>query len=310
MLLLPVFTLAAAVVVDRAVVALGDPRFSISAIGSGWLMALVALLVVAVVVWVGALPALQPGTRQPIARAESWVRRSVPPGQVVLVDLATWPDLVDRHPGPDRLVRRRRRGAGAELGALVERRLPRHDRHGARRLDGRRLAGRPRPVAARRPVRRGLPRRWRCGPSAAPPLPAPSATPPTPAERRAADARKRTGAELAQNPRLTVDGPDRALLQGGEVDTRIAVVLGQLLAVHTVTIGGFPALAGDTGTVRRQAVISAIDGHPVPADADATGTVLRYLSSLRGDYATSTIDATDAGVLATFAPDPTFVPPS
>jgi hypothetical protein len=62
--------------------------------------------------------------------------------------------------------------------------------------------------------------------------------------------------------------------------------------------------------VRRQVLISAIDGHPVPHDADATGTVLRYLSALRGPYATSTIDATDAGVLATFPPDPTFVPPS
>jgi hypothetical protein len=305
-LLLPVFTLATAVVIDRAVVALGDPRFAVSAIGSGWLMGVLALIVVAVVVWVGALPALQPGARQPVVRAEGWVRRSVPAGQVVLVDLGTWPDLVtgtrarvgwfapaEDAPAPssapwstaDYLVT-----TGPELAAST----------GASQA----VLARSLPVA-----------RFGVGAGAvavravrSTPAPTPSATPPTAAERRAADARKRTGAELAQNPRLTVDGPDRALLQGGEVDSRIAIVLGQLLSQHTVTIGGFPALAGDTGTVRRQAVISAIDGRPVPADADATGTVLRYLSSLRGDYATSTIDATDAGVLATFAPDPTFVP--
>ncbi|HEY0374517.1 MAG TPA: hypothetical protein VGC94_06960 [Amnibacterium sp.] len=307
-LLLPIVTLATALVIDRAILALGRPQFLTSAVGSGWLMAVVALLVVAAVVWIDALPALQTGARQPLSRAQRWVDSSVPPGQVVLVDLGLWPDLA----------------------------------HGARAAVGWYAAaeGAPAPSsapwssadylvttgdsldastgAAHATLARSLAvARFGSGPTAvdvravrSAPAPTPSSAPPSAAEQRAADARRQTGAELATNPRLTVDGADRALLQGGDVDTRLSIVLGQLLAVHRLTIGGFPARKGDTGTVRRQVLISAIDGHPVPHDADATGTVLRYLSALRGPYATSTIDATDAGVLATFAPDPTFVPPS
>ena len=117
---------------------------------------LVALLVVAVIVWVGALPALQPGARQPLTRAEGWVRRSVPPGQVVLVDLATWPDLAT--------------GTRARVGWFARRRA-RRPRPARRRGRAPTTSSRPvpsfaastgasraraRPVAARGPVRHGL----------------------------------------------------------------------------------------------------------------------------------------------------------
>jgi hypothetical protein len=57
-------------------------------------------------------------------------------------------------------------------------------------------------------------------------------------------------------------------------------------------------------------LISSVDGRRIPTDADRTGELLRFLSSLRGEFATSMIDATGTGVLATFAADPTFVPAS
>ena len=272
-------------------------------------MGMVALLVVGVVVWVGALPALQPGARQPLARAEGWVRRSVPPGQVVLVDLATWPDLVDRDPSPGRLVRRRGQGTGAELGAVVERRLPRHDRRRARRIDGRR-PGRPRPVAARRPVRHG---RGRGGGAGRPQRLGARRRPRHRPRRRSGAPPRRAGAPAPSSRRTRASpstAPTARCCRAGRSTAASPSSSASCSPCTPSPIGGFPALAGDPGTVRRQVVISAIDGHPVPADADATGTVLRYLSEQRGDYATSTIDATDAGVLATFAPDPTFVPPS
>ncbi|MGN6744148.1 MAG: hypothetical protein ACTHJL_12760 [Amnibacterium sp.] len=307
-LLLPVLGLATALVIDRAVVALGEPRFLTSAIGSGWLMAVVALLVVAAVVWLVSLPSLEPDGRQPLTQAESWVRQSVPPGQVVLVDLAAWPDLS--------------RGSLASVGwfaAAVGRPAPSSAPWSSADYlltTGDALAAAT--GAARSTFERSLPvARFGSGAAAVAvravrttPVPSPSATPQTGAERKAAAVRQQAGSQLARNPRLTIDGSDRALLQGGDVDTRLSIVLAQLLAVHRVTVGGFPAVAGERATVRRQVLIGAIDGHPVPQDADATGTVLKYLSQLRGPYATSTIDATDAGVLATFAPDPTFLPPS
>ncbi|HET6826155.1 MAG TPA: hypothetical protein VFH64_09545 [Amnibacterium sp.] len=307
-LLLPLLTFATALVIDGAVVALGRPRFLISAIGSGWLMAVVALLVVASVVWIASLRSLQIGAHQPLSRAERWVDSAVEPGQVVLVDLGMWPDLSH--------------GAAATVGWYAA------------------AAGRPAPSsapwssadylvttgdalgastgAAKQALARSLAvARFGSGSGAveiravrATPPAAPAPAPPTPAEQRAAVARRQTGGELAANPRLTVDGADRALLQAGDVDSRVSIVLGQLLAVHRLTVGGFPPVPGDSGGVRRQVLISAVDGHPVPHDADATGTILRYLSALRGEYSTSAIDATDAGVLATFAADPTFVPPS
>ncbi len=307
-LLLPLLTFATALVIDRAVVALGRPRFLVSAIGSGWLMAVVALLVVASVVWIDSLGSLQTGAHQPLGRAERWIDTGVQPGQVVLVDLGLWPDVAhgaratvgwyaaaEGRPAPssrpwssaDYLVTTGD-GLSASTGA-AEQTL-------ARSLEVARFGSGSAAVEIRA-VRSTA-------------LSAPSPAQSTPAERRAAAARRQTGAELATNPRLTVGGADRALLQGGDVDSRVSIVLGQLLAVHRITVGGFPAVRGDSGGVRRQVLISAIDGHPVPNDPDATGTILRYLSALRGQYSTSAIDATDAGVLATFAPDPTFVPPS
>lgn len=93
LLLLPLLTFATAVVIDRAVVALGRPRFLASLIGSGWLMAVLALILVAGVTWAGSLASLRPGGQLPLSRAERWVAATVPPDRLVLVDLGMWPDF-------------------------------------------------------------------------------------------------------------------------------------------------------------------------------------------------------------------------
>jgi hypothetical protein len=77
-----------------------------------------------------------------------------------------------------------------------------------------------------------------------------------------------------------------------------------------VTISGFGTAAGDTSGVRTTVTISEIDGRRVPTDGTKTGVLLRFLSDLRGDFATRSIDATDDGITAAFTPAPDLVPSS
>jgi hypothetical protein len=148
----------------------------------------------------------------------------------------------------------------------------------------------------------------RAVPSAAAPQKPP--TPTTAAGRAAASLRRSAGAQVSQNPRIEIDGQDRARLLAGEVDIRIVLVLAQFATTHRVTVRDFGVVAGDPSGVRSTVTISAIDGRPVPSDGTKTGVVLRFLSELRGQFATQSIDANDSGITVRFAPHPDLVPSS
>jgi hypothetical protein len=277
-------------------------------LGAGWLMGVAALLVVATVVWSVSFGRTRVADA-PVLSAEQWVRETARAHDVVLVDLAVWPDLS--------------RSSGAAVGwyaapSVGTSGVPssaswsRADFVVATPLLQRHAGG-----AAAAVLRRSVPvAAFGSGDSAIEvravrrAAPAPSPSPPSAAELRAAEARKQTGAELARNPHLILTASGRAELRAGDVDSRVAIVLAQLLATQRVTVADFPAVKSDHGGPRRRVLISAVDGHPVPEDKARSADLIRYLSGLRGDFATATIEAGDAGVLATFAPDPTFVPPS
>jgi hypothetical protein len=335
-LLLPIAALAIAAAVDEAVVLLGHPRFQRSLVGSGWLMGVAAVLVVAAVVWAGALARLRPGPDGAVAEASGWLRTSVPAGQVVLAELPAWPTLqaassrpvgwyapplvagpAPSSPGWSRAdyvvsVGATPQPTGSAAAVLGRAETVARFRSGAESV--RVLA-----VAADA-ARRGSGSSVSPAPSPSPtssssatPWPGsqPTTNPPSAAQlQAAAAARRRTGAELAQNPRITLTGADRAALEAGQVDTRVAIVLAQLAAVHPITVAGFPRVSTDGSEVLRQVLISTVDGKRVPGDPRSTDVLLRYLSRLRGTFATSSLGATTGGVLATFPPDPTFVPAS
>lgn len=304
-LLLPVVAAAVARSVDVGLAALGHPLFVRSVLGSAWLTGVAALLLVATVSWLLGLSTLVPGRAQPVAQLGRWIGSSVPPGQTVLVGLGVWPDLVS--------TTRAEIGwyAGAAGRTAVPSSVPwrtadyivedaslRSVRTGpATEALGRSVEvasfGSGASAMAVRAVRASA---------------APTAPPATAAGRAAARLRIAVGRQLAQNPRIEMGGRDRARLRSGEVDTRIALVLAQFVTAHRILIGGFGVADGDATGIRTSVTISGIDGRRVPSDGTKTGVLLRFLSDLRGDLRVRTIDATDDGITAAFAPDPDLIP--
>jgi hypothetical protein len=307
LILLPVVAVAVSRSVDVGLAALGHPTFVRSVLGSAWLTGVGALLVVAVVSWVVGLGGLVRGRDQPLARVERWIDTSVPVGQTVLVSLGAWPDLV----GSTRAEVGWYAGdAGAtavpssvpwrSADYVVEDASLPPDRSGAaatvlaRSLEVASFGAGDTAMSVRA-VREAA-------------APAAPARPTTAAGRKAARLRMSLGAEVARNARIELDGADRARLLAGDVDTRIVLVLAQFVTAHRIAIRDFGVAKGDGSGVRTTVTISEIDGRQVPSDGTKTGVLLRFLSDLRGDFATRSIDATDAGITAAFAPDPNLVP--
>ena len=79
-------------------------------------------------------------------------------------------------------------------------------------------------------------------------------------------------------------------------------------AASKSNVSGFGVAMGDASGVRTTVTISEIDGRAVPSDGTRTGVLLRFLSDLQGDLATESIDATNDGITASFAPDPDLLP--
>jgi hypothetical protein len=305
--LLPVAAAAVARSVDVGVVTLGHPLFVRSALGSGWLMAVGAVLVVAVVTWLIGLSGLVRGSDQPVAQVERWIDSSVPAGQTVLVGLGAYPDLVGT-------TRADVGWYGGGLGAaavpssvpwaradyvVADTSLP-PDRTGAAAT----VLGRSLEVATFGTGATEMSVR-----AVRDPATATTPSPPTTAAGRAAAAlRKSVGTQVAENPRIEVSGQDRARLLAGDVDTRIVLVLAQFVTSHRVAISGFGTAAGDASGILTTVTISEIDGRRVPSDGTKTGVILRFLSDLRGDFATESIDATNDGITAAFKPEPNLVP--
>ncbi|GAA2754178.1 hypothetical protein [Amnibacterium kyonggiense] len=306
-LLLPAAAAVLARSVDVGVSALGHPTFVRSVLGSAWLTGVGALLVVGITAWLVGLGGLVRGADQPVAQAERWIDSSVPAGQTVLVGLGAYPDLVGTtkatigwYGGPAGTTDVPSSVPWSRADYVVaDASLPPDRTGAAASVLGRSLEvatfGRGDAAMSVRAVRE-------TGTATAP------AAPTTAAGRRAAEVRKQAGTQLAENPRVQVDGQDRARLLAGDVDTRIVLVLAQFVTAHSVAISGFGTAQGDTSGIRTTVTIKAIDGRAVPTDGTKTGVLLRFLSDLRGDFATKSIDASDDGITAAFRPAPDLVP--
>lgn len=298
--LLPVVAAVIARSVELGVAALGHPTFVRSVLGSGWLTATAVVLVMGVVGWLSGLGGLVPGGREPLARLERWVGSSVPAGQTVLVGLGAWPDItaatratVGWYAGtPGRSAVPSSLPWSTADYVVTDSSLPADPAGDAAAALDRSL-----PVARFGSGTAAMTVRAVRDVSSSQPV----APPTTDAGRAALRQRALAGMQLAENPRIEVDGADRARLLSGEVDTRVAVVLAQFVTAHRITVTAFGSVDGDTDGVRTTVTISEIDGRPIPADGAKTGLLLRFLSELRGDLATRSIDATDDGVIATFA---------
>ncbi|MFD1722717.1 hypothetical protein, partial [Amnibacterium endophyticum] len=321
--LLVAAALATGAAAQRAAVALLDPVFRRSLVGSGWLTGVAALLLVGVVVALTGLPRLEARPDREVAQVQRWLADGVPADRLVLVGLGTWPDLADAGGASvgwyagrsgsvpssapwDRadyvVADRSLQGAGGAAEAALQRSsaVARYgtgpDALVVRAVQGGGTAS-PQPAPSRSP-----------SPTA---VPGPTPTAPTgAAERRAAAVRLDAGRQLAANPRITMSDRDRALLERGAVDARIALVLAQLAATDRITVASFGVQPGDDSGLRTSVVISEVDGRPVPEDLAATSDLVRTFSALRGDFAARTIDVTQDGVVAAFIPDPEWVPSS
>lgn len=127
--------------------------------------------------------------------------------------------------------------------------------------------------------------------------PTPTPIPDTPEEK---ERRESAGEQVAQNPRLTLENDSADLLASGSVDRRIAVVLGQLLSEHDLTVAGFPAVDGEDPTIRRQILVTAMDGSALRPGGASMSLLGSYLSGLTGTFAVDAVTVTSDGVLATF----------
>ena len=141
-------------------------------------------------------------------------------------------------------------------------------------------------------------------------------TPPRPtADTSAAAVAERTamGIQLLRNPRLSVSEVARRLLADGSVDSRISIVLGQILSEHTLTVADFPVVGGDDPSVRRQLLATEMDGAVLATGGASMSSLTAYLSGLVGTFAVESVAVNGSGVLATFGlssptPSPTPIP--
>lgn len=295
-ILLPLVAVVVAAAVDTGVRALGNPRFVWSVAGSGWLTGVGALITVALVVWLTGLGGLVRDGDRPVARVERWLSSGVPSGQTVLVGLGVWPDLSAGA--------RARIGWYAGTGAALPSSMPWTgadyvvtDSSLPVRRAGAAAAALDRSLEVARYGHGGDALEVRAVRASA--TPSPTATPAASAADRAALAsRRQAGRQLAANPHLELGGAGRALLLSGDVDMRVPVVLAQFMTAHRITVTGFGA--ADAAGVHHAVSVGEVDGARLPADAAATGALLRFLSELGGDVAPTSIDAGTEGVTATF----------
>jgi hypothetical protein len=116
------------------------------------------------------------------------------------------------------------------------------------------------------------------------------------------DARSAAGSALAQNPNLTLEGESRSLLEAGLVDSRIMLALGERLLTSEISVADFPVMEGEGDAVRRQLLVSSIDGEATTSTAGAAATT-SWLDGLADVAAARAVETVEGGVLATFSID-------
>ncbi|ROQ58618.1 hypothetical protein EDF36_2064 [Rathayibacter sp. PhB152] len=112
-------------------------------------------------------------------------------------------------------------------------------------------------------------------------------------------ARASAGSQLAANPALTTTDAARALLEGGRVDSRLLLLLGQQLAFTPLSVADFPVGTSDVDGVRRRMILSGYNGAALPADAAALQSATTWLGSQSGDFVPTSVESTPEGLLVT-----------
>jgi hypothetical protein len=113
------------------------------------------------------------------------------------------------------------------------------------------------------------------------------------------------GAQLADNPALTLEPAAAAALAAGQVDQRIIILLGEALADHSLTVADFPVEgstpAGEPDGVRHRVLLSSYDGGSLATDPAAVSATTTWLQNLTAPYTPLSVEAGPEGVLATLS---------
>ncbi|NQX17641.1 hypothetical protein [Rathayibacter sp. VKM Ac-2857] len=110
-------------------------------------------------------------------------------------------------------------------------------------------------------------------------------------------ARASAGGQLAANPALTTTDAARALLEGGRVDSRLLLMLGQQLAFTPLSVADFPVGANEVDGVRHRMLLTGYNGAALPADAAAVQNATTWLGSQTGDFVPTSVESTPEGLL-------------
>lgn len=112
--------------------------------------------------------------------------------------------------------------------------------------------------------------------------------------------RASAGSQLAANPTLSLAQPARDLLTGGQVDARTILSLSELLSTSKVTVSDFPLVTGEGSDIRRQVLITSLNGADVTTNQAAQTTTLRFFDALTAPVAPAATSVSSAGLLVTF----------
>jgi hypothetical protein len=251
------------------------------------LVCLVGLLAAAALNWPAHLqPLVRAGGDHATPAAVSWLRAGVPPTQPVLADDGLWVDLARagytvrslHHPwlgegagGAGALSPASPRpgwpvpGAGGWILSTPSLRVDLSTEEGLRDAAAHSLtAARFRTGARTVDVRQMV-----------------DVMPDTQQVQEARSERIAAGTALSENPRLGRPAAAALALRAGRVDARLMAVLALITARQTLSVSGFPAVAGEdeAGRPRRTAALTAVDDVPVTAAA-AQGAVSALRSLL------------------------------
>ncbi|WP_448623695.1 hypothetical protein [Geodermatophilus sp. URMC 64] len=119
--------------------------------------------------------------------------------------------------------------------------------------------------------------------------------------------RQSVGSLLVDAPRLAAPAEVRALLRDGRVDSRVLVVLGELVRQHQVTVSDLPPAAGeDPALPRHRVVVTRWDGRAVPSDPDAAALLTGELRAWQPPLAPVDVSSGRTGITIdwTAAPAP------
>ena len=122
------------------------------------------------------------------------------------------------------------------------------------------------------------------------------------AEQQAAESAvlSSVGTELARNPALDLPAEGVAELESGQVDGRIMLLLSQRAAMDDAVEASFPVVEGEDGNLRRQLLLTRIDGVDLAPGTEDAARAQDWLEGFDGSFAAASVQQTDQGVLATF----------